>query len=237
MWDGKTLKRRYREGDVRFGGSLDDYAFLIQGLSDLYETDFDIRWFESARALQKRSDELFWDSKEGGYFYTDASDPSLIARSKEIYDGAVPSGNSVAALNLLRFYSYTMDEAYRKGAETLFRVFSEFVSKHPHASPAFLMALDYATDASKEIVVAGTKDDPKVQSILKGLHQKFLPNKVLALADRLDRGKIMPLLEGKVPQEAEATIYVCEGRTCKRPVNSLEKAEEGLKVVKTYKLY
>ena len=97
MWDGKTLKRRYREGDVRFGGSLDDYAFLIQGLSDLYETDFDIRWFESARALQKRSDELFWDSKEGGYFYTDASDPSLIARSKEIYDGAVPSGNSVAA--------------------------------------------------------------------------------------------------------------------------------------------
>ncbi len=236
MWDGKTLKRRYRDGDVRFNASLDDYAFLTQGLLDLYEADFDPRWFEAARLLQKRTDEFFWDDKAGGYYFSDNSDPSLLTRSKEIYDGAVPSGNSVAALNLLRLYSYTMEEGYRKRAEQLFTAFSGFVGKHPHASPALLLAVDYATDASKEIVIAGTKEDPDVKKILHGLHQKFLPNKVLALADRADLARIIPLLEGKVPQNAEATIYVCEGHTCKKPTHSITAAHETLMAVKTYKL-
>ncbi len=236
MWDGKTLHRRYREGDVRFPGSLDDYAFLVSGLLDLYETDFDPRWYEAAVALQKRADELFWDEKDGGYFYTDTSDATLIARSKDIYDGAVPSGNSVAALNLLRLYDLTLENSYRDKVEKILRVFSDFVSGHPHASPALLMAVDYATDDSKEIVVAGSKNDPKVKTMLGALHALFLPNKVLALADGPRGAGVMPLLEGKVPRNAEATLYVCQGHTCRAPVSSVEEVRDLLTKPKAYHL-
>ena len=241
MWNGKNLQRRYRDGDVRFSASLDDYAFLIQGLLDLYETDFDVRWFQAALALQKRSDELFWDVKDGGYFFTDANtdtkDATLIAHSKDIYDGAVPSGNSVAALNLLRLYGFTSNDAFQKKARTIMKVFGDFVSSHPQASPALLMALDYATDASKEIVVSGAKDDPKVREMLRKIHAQFLPNKVLALADRAGREKEIPLLEGKVPQDMESTLYVCENHACRKPAHSVEEARDVLSARGAYPLY
>lgn len=236
MWDGKILKRRYRDRDVQFNGSLDDYSFLISGLLDLYETDFDLRWFEAARDLQKKVDELFWDGKEGGYFYTDTSDPTLLARTKEIYDGAVPSGNSVAAMNLLRLHAYTLDENYQKKGEKLFRAFAGFVSDTPQASPAFLMAIDYATDDAKEIAVAGMKNDPDVRKILKDLYREFLPNKVLALADHPDRGRTIPLLAGKVPQNSGVTLYVCQGHVCQRPAHRLQEIQEALAHFKPYQV-
>ncbi len=236
MWDGKTLKRRYRDGEVRFNGSVDDYAFLIQGLLDLYETDFDSRWFEAARALQKKSDDLFWDAGEGGYFMTDGTDPTLIARVKDIYDGAVPSGNSVAALNCLRLYWFTLDEVYEKKAGRIFQVFSDLVSRHPQMAPALLAALDFATDDAKEIVVAGLRTDPEVQKILRELHRRFLPNAVLGLTDHPDQGRIIPLLRGITPQDARATIYLCEGHVCRSPVHSPEEIREGLERKVEYKL-
>lgn len=148
LWDGQNLKRRYREGEARFQASLEDYAFVIQGLLDLHETNFDLRWFESAKRLQARADDLFWDDQGGGYFSTDPSDTSLIARMKEIYDGATPSGNSIEAMNLLRFYGFTLDEGYRKKADQIFQAFSGFVTENPQASPALLMAVDFATGDS-----------------------------------------------------------------------------------------
>lgn len=236
MWDGKSLKRRYREGDTRYHASLEDYAFVIQGLLGLYEADFNMRWFEVARLMQARVDELFWDSKNGGYFSTDMSDATLIARVKDIYDGAIPSGNSIEALNLLKFYSYTLDDFYQKRAEGLLRTFSGFVNENPQASPALLMAVDYVTDLSKEIVIAGLRSDPKVGSFLQKIHHYFLPNRVIALSDKPGLASFMPLLDGKVPQEAEATLYVCEGHVCQRPVFTWEEAQELLKNFRPYKL-
>ena len=235
MWDGKVLKRRYREGDVRFQGSVDDHAFLIQGLLDLYETDFDPRWFEAACALQKKADELFWDSKGGGYFYTDTSDPTLLTRTKDVYDGAVPSGNSIAAHNLLRFYDYTLEDNYQKKAEVLFDAFSNFVSQYPHASPAFLMAVDYATDASQEIVLAGPKKDPEMKALLRDIWKRFLPNKVLAVADPRHKDPI-PLLEGKGMQDNRLTLYLCQNHACGKPVHALSEIEGALQKTNSFSL-
>jgi uncharacterized protein YyaL (SSP411 family) len=230
MWDGKTLKRRYRDGDVRFDGSLDDYAFVISGLVDLYETDFDGRWFESALALQKRSDELFWDAKDGGYFFTAADDPSLIARSKDIYDGAVPSGNSVAALNLLRLHGFTLDRSLRNKADALVKAFSEFVSAHPQASPALLMAVDFATDASREIVVAGTAEDKARRAFVDEIHRIFLPNKVL------EAGGNTPLAQGKGPIHGKAAVYLCEAHACRKPSTDIPEVLAALRSAKNYSL-
>jgi uncharacterized protein YyaL (SSP411 family) len=230
MWDGKTLKRRYRDGDVRFDGSLDDYAFVISGLVDLYETDFDGRWFESALALQKRSDELFWDAKDGGYFFTAADDPSLIARSKDIYDGAVPSGNSVAALNLLRLHGFTLDRSLRDKADALVKAFSEFVSAHPQASPALLMAVDFATDASREIVVAGTAEDKARRAFVDEIHRIFLPNKVL------EAGGNTPLAQGKGPIHGKAAVYLCEAHACRKPSTDIPEVLAALRSAKNYSL-
>ncbi|MBI3541101.1 MAG: thioredoxin domain-containing protein [Deltaproteobacteria bacterium] len=237
LWDGKNLKRRYREGEARFQASVDDYAFLIQGLLDLYETDFDSRWYEKALALQKRSDELFWDEKAGGYYSTDTSDPTLLTRAKEVYDGAVPSGNSIAALNLLRLYAYTLDDHYQMKAQKLFKAFSGFVSQQAHASPALLMALDFATDSSKEIVLAGSLTDPQVIEILKKIHQKFLPNKVIAVSDPQKSVNIIPLVKDKKNLKNLPTLYVCEGHTCQKPVHLVEEVEVVLSRKREYKLY
>ncbi len=225
LWNGQSLKRRYREGDVRFEGALDDYSFVIQGLLDLYETDFDIRWYQAAQKLQKKSDELFWDTQEGGYFFSDSGDSTLLIRTKEIYDGAVPSGNSVAALNLLRFYAYTLDNSYQKKAEQLFKHFGGFVAEHPQASPGLLLAVDFQTDQAKEIVIAGKKEDPKVQSFLKELRNRFIPNKVIGLADSSPLSKTIPLLKDKTPLKEEATLYVCQGHQCQQPTVNFKDAE------------
>jgi uncharacterized protein YyaL (SSP411 family) len=181
--------------------------------------------------LQKRSDELFWDAKDGGYFFTAEGDPSLIARSKDVYDGAVPSGNSVAALNLLRLYGFTLDRSYRDRAEAIFKVFSEFVSSHPQAAPALLMAVDCATDASKEIVVAGEAGDPARSALIGRIHRLFLPNKVL------EGGRATPLAQGKGPVQGQAAVYLCEGHACRKPATDLEEVLSLLGSAKTYELY
>jgi uncharacterized protein YyaL (SSP411 family) len=236
MWDGKTLKRRYRDGDVRFDGSLDDYAFLISGLLDLSETDFNPKWFAAALALQKRSDELFWDAEEGGYFFTAAGDPTLIARSKDIYDGAVPSGNSVAALNLLKLYDFTLDETFRQKAESLQKAFSGFVSSHPQASPALLLAVDYATDDAKEIVVAGRAEDEKRRSLITSIHRLFLPNKVMTVSDPSGHKSEVPLAADKMEVAGQPAIYLCQGHACRKPATRLEEVLSDLKSVKSYRI-
>jgi uncharacterized protein YyaL (SSP411 family) len=188
-------------------------------------------------AVQKRADDLFWDDKDGGYFFTAEGDPSLIARSKDIYDGAVPSGNSVAALNLLKLYDFTLEEGFRLKAEALQKAFSEFVSSHPQASPALLMAVDYATDDSKEIVVAGRAEDGKRRALIASLHHLFLPNKVIAASDPSKPSAEVPLTAGKAEVNGQAALYLCQGHACRKPVTRLDEVLQELKASKAYKLY
>jgi uncharacterized protein YyaL (SSP411 family) len=236
LWhETSGLKRRYREGEARFAASLDDYTFVIQGLLDLYETDFDSRWYRFALDLQTKCDESFWDTEKGGYFFTDAKDPSLIARSKDIYDGAVPSGNSIAALNLLRLYDLTLEEEFRAKADRIFKIFARFVESHPQGSPALLMAVDYATDRSKQIVIVGpgAKANPWIREIRKN----FMPNHVLtAVGDSSDVSLLPPIARDKKALEEKPTIYVCENHACRKPVTNLEEIWDVLVSKETYRL-
>ncbi len=230
FWDGEILKRRYRAGEVRYNGSLDDYACIIAALLDLYAADFDSQWFTLAVNLQKSVDRLFWDASASGYYYTDATDNSLITRTKELYDGAMPSGNSITAMNLIRLYHYTLDERYLQRFHEVIRAVSGRLKDNPLIAPALLLAIDFATDEPAEIVIAGMKDDPCVQETLNDLAQSFLPNKVVALADSMDPERLqqMPLIEGKVPQNNRATIYICKNHSCQKPVHEWPKAKKSL---------
>ncbi len=232
LWDGTTLQRRWREGEARYTGSLDDYSFLVAALLDLYETDFDRRWFDAAMKIQQRIDELFWDSKDHGYFYTDASDPTLISRNKELQDGAVPAGASIAAMNLQRLYHFTMETHYQERWEQLFRAVSGRFDKMPHIAPALLLSLDFATDHSAEIVIAGQKEDPKVEAILQEIRQDFHPNHIIALSDTMDdkTWEQFPIISGKTPQDGQATLYICRDHSCQAPTFNWLSAQKNLSI-------
>ena len=221
------LVRCYRQGASEVGGFADDYAFLIQGLLDLYEASFnacDLRW---AMELQAKQDALFADPEQGGYFNSGAADPHLLLRMKEEYDGAEPSPNSVAALNLLRLAEMTGNDSCRERAEKTMGAFSNSLERMPHAMPQMLCAFDFWLASKRRIVIAGSLENPDTQALLREVHRHFLPHKVLLLADPSAPGKAA-LIPMAVPVEGKAAAYVCEGTTCLLPVCTPETLEERL---------
>lgn len=218
------LLHRYRDGESRIEAMLDDYSFLIHGLISLYESDFNPDWLSWARDLQDKQDELFWDTKEGGYFLTPENQPDLIVRGKEYYDGALPSGNSVALLNLLRLMGLTFETRYRDQAVKLFTVFP--LSRHPAGAATALMAVDYHLGRSKEIAVIGMEHSPQTQEMRRFLYQSFLPNKVLAMGYGEKKDESVPLLSNRGLIDKRTTIYVCEGGTCLMPTTDVELAKK-----------
>ena len=210
-----NLIRRYRDGEAGLPPHLNDYAFFIQGLIDLYESTFEPRWLKEAIPLNQKMLELFWDSKEGGLFST-IPRPDLIVRHKDAYDGAIPSGNSVAALNLLRLSEFTGDKELRRKAETLFNTFGNLLESGASLYPQMLCAIDFFLDTPKEIVIVGElgKGAEKLVDIV---YSNFLPNKILLLGhEELN----LPVLRGKKPLAGEATAYVCENFTCRLPTTN-----------------
>jgi hypothetical protein len=229
------LLRRYRDGDSRYDGTLDDYAFLIHGLLALYESDFDPKWIRWAEELQRKQDELFWDSTNGGYFFSPADDKTLLVRKKETHDGAIPSGNSVAALNLLRLFGLTFRmECHEKG-ERLLPILAGEATRYPSGFAQALIALDYRLDRSKEIAVAGSLAETK--ELIREIWRRFLPNKVLAVGLPVEGlSSPIPLLNGKKLIGGKSTIYVCENLTCKRPTTDLGEAIKLIDDVEKYKM-
>jgi uncharacterized protein YyaL (SSP411 family) len=207
-----NLLRRYREKEAGLPPHLNDYAFFIQGLIDLYESTFEPRWLKEATALNQKMLELFWDSKEGGLFST-IPRADLIVRHKDAYDGAIPSGNSMAALNLLRLSEFTGDKGLRKKAEAIFNAFGNLLEGSPSVYPQMLCAVDFAADTPKEIVIAGELGKG-AERLVDIVYKTFIPNKILLLADK---GLDLPILKGKKPLEGKATAYVCENFTCSLP--------------------
>ena len=185
LYDSKTgkLKRRYRAGETAIDGFLDDYAFLIQGLLDLYEASFDVRWLSWAIRLRETQDRLFWDGKSGGYFTTTGTDSSLLMQTREDYDGAEPSPNSIAAMNLLRLAQMTDRQAWRQKAEKPFAVFAGHLQTRPEALPQLVAALDFSLFKPTQIIIAGRLAAPDTRAMLRLVHARFIPNKILMLAD------------------------------------------------------
>jgi hypothetical protein len=170
-------------------------------------------------------DRLFRDPKDSGYFFTGADGEALLARSKDSYDGATPSGNSVAALVLLRLARVTGDPALEQAAQSLFRAFSGVVSRIPSAHTQLLGALDFALGPSREIVIAGEADDPVVTAMLRVLAERFLPRKVV-LWNRPDQARLLesiaPFVKGQRAKDGAAAAFLCENYACRAPVTTAD---------------
>jgi uncharacterized protein YyaL (SSP411 family) len=221
MKEGDRLRRTWKDGRARHEGTLDDYAFVAQGLLDLYEATHDVRWLSEALALHAVLEKHFLDQENGGFFMTPHDGEMLLARDKSDYDGAEPSGNSVAALNLLRLEEFTTDEHHRQVAERSFRAFSNRL-RQGAGTPKFLGALDYYLDKPVEVVLVSPA--PGASSELEAiLHRTFVPNRIYALAahgESLERqAKVIPLLAQKLPIRGKATAYVCRQRYCELPTS------------------
>ena len=229
----RRLGRIWRDGPAGGDGFLDDYAYTVQSLLDLYETTLDVQWLRLAIDLQGAQDELFEDQEAGGYFKNSAADKSVILRLKDDHDGVEPAGNSVAALNLLRLAQMTDGEEYAKKAERVLKLYAPRLKAAPTAMPAMLVATDFHLDKPKQVVLAGDPASPDARAMLRAVHATYLPNKVVLgadggpgqqfLAQRLDFIRDIKPLGGK------PTAYVCENYACQEPTNDLGVLKRQLK--------
>jgi uncharacterized protein YyaL (SSP411 family) len=229
--EGRLL-RRYRQGDAAYPGYLDDYAFLVWGLIELYEAIFDIFYLQDAIALNQGMIDIFWDKQGGGLYFTGKGNEPLIARSKELYDGALPSGNSVAAMNFLRLGRMTGDVELEKRADELTKAFSIQVQEQPMAYTQMLNAIGFMIGPSQEIVIAGDPELETTQAMVSAVRSKFLPNKVLLLHPDGNDGKrlvtISPFLKDMISAKNQPTAYVCEQYACQTPILDVRKLASAL---------
>jgi len=222
---GGRLLRRHRQGDAAHPGYLDDYAFLTWGLIELYEATFKISYLEEAIALNQAMIDIFWDKEGGGLYFTGKGNELLITRSKEIYDGALPSGNSVAALNFLRLGRLTGNTDLEEKADQITKVFAAEVTEHPMAYTQLLVALDFMVGPSQEIVMAGDPASENMRDMLNVVRSKFLPNKVVLMRLDGEEGKrlatLCPFVEPMHSVNHKPTVYLCEQYSCKKPMTKV----------------
>ena len=215
------LWHRYKNG-ASIQTNLDDYAFLIWGLIDLYETIFDIRYLKAALELNRTLLEHFWDEGSGGLFFAPDDGEQLLVRKKEAYDGAIPCGNSVSMLNFLRLSHLTGDADLEDRALTVGRAFAGGAKSSPLGHSMLLCALDYALGPSFEVVLVGESEEEGIRAMIKEIWSRFLPNKTVMVASEneinnmRDMIKTMPSL---TRLNGKPTAYVCSGHICHLPVN------------------
>jgi uncharacterized protein YyaL (SSP411 family) len=224
----RYLKRDPATGETRAHGRalLDDHSFFIAGLLDLFEATGHRKWLEAAIQLQTQQDRRFGDSEAGGYWMTPSDGEALVVREKPSSDGAIPSGNSIAALNLQRLFLLTQDAAYQERSEMTLRAFSELVETSPTVHSILLEALDFALDTPKEIVIITPNDRSQAAAFLAALGKTYLPNRILVVASEAEARKLealVPLLGQKRALGGKTTAYVCEDRVCEAPTQELGK--------------
>jgi uncharacterized protein YyaL (SSP411 family) len=228
--------RRVHHGSRAAGPAFaEDYACLIQGLIDLYEAAPDPRWLREAVALQRVLDAQYAD-ESGGYYRTAAGHETLIAREKPGQDGATPSANSVAALNLLRLAALTGDTDYAERAARLFAAFRNVLERFPVALGEMLLALDFALDTPKEVLLVRPEAGGDAAPLLDVLRGSFLPNRIVSMVTEGEElethAQLIPLLGGKRAREGLVTAYVCEDRVCAAPTSDPSVFAEQLGKVK-----
>ncbi|HXU82201.1 MAG TPA: thioredoxin domain-containing protein [Polyangia bacterium] len=219
MREGDRLSRSYKDGRKQQHGFLEDQAFVAQGLLDLFEATFERRWLAEAIALSDALEKHFPDREHGGWFMTADDAEKLIAREKPTYDGAEPSGTSVAILNVLRLQTFTDDERWRAVAEKALRSLHEVLSERPLAMTEALVALDYFHDVPREVALVWPAGHPPddLQAVLRAT---FLPSRALAGAPEGDiaaLAKLVPFVGEKVAQGGKPTGYVCRRGKCELP--------------------
>lgn len=215
-----NLLHRYRQNESAINAMLDDYSFLINALIDLYEAGFEIKYLSEAIRLTEYSLKHFWDETAGGFFFTSDEAEKLLLRQKEYYDGAIPSGNSVFVLNLLRLSRLTANSVYEEKANQLADSFSQLIDSSPASFAFTLVGLDFTFGPSYEIIISSDNDD-KFYEMLKVVNQKYLPGKVVIKNDREAQNKI-PFLKN-FETKTGTQVYICKNYKCDLPVDSAEK--------------
>jgi uncharacterized protein YyaL (SSP411 family) len=219
------LLRRYRRGDAAIPGFLDDYAFFTQALLDLYETGFRWRDLQLAIRLAEKQTELFEDKEHGAFYSTAADDPALVMRMKEDYDGAEPSGNSIAVLNLLRLAQITDRRDFRESAERALAAFGSRMVAGPVGVPQMLVAYEFSGAKPKQIILVGERDAPDTRRLVRALHSRFVPNRIVLLVDAESRPAIaryLPVVADMQAIGGRASAYVCENYSCRLPTSDVD---------------
>jgi uncharacterized protein len=228
LYDGDTgtLLRRFRDGEAKHEAQLADHAFLIQGMLDLYEASFNVEWLQTAMKLTDDQIRIFYDDTCGGFFEISGTDPTILVRTKEAYDGAEPSGNSIAILNLLRLSHIIDNSRYYDIAMQSLASFGERITKSPEAMPQFLVAIDFSLTTPTQIILAGKKEHPIIRGMLREIHSRFLPNKILLLADRKEGLALLrkhsPFFESSAFVEGAVKAYVCKQYACLLPASNVQ---------------
>jgi uncharacterized protein YyaL (SSP411 family) len=227
------LLHRYHDGEALLNASIDDYTYLISAMLDVYEATFNNKYLVNAVELNEELIKHFWDEKDGGFFFTPDYAEKLIIRSKEIYDGAIPSGNSIALLNLIRLARITGNYSYENKVFKTINVFSRNIFSTPSAYTQTLTALDFVYGPSYEVVICGGKEDDDTKELLQTLNNYFIPDKVVVLnaSDDYKIKEIAPFVQNQVQLQNKATAYICVNNTCKQPVTSKKELKKLLGVI------
>ena len=219
LWDGNRLLHNFKDGRARFNGYLDDYANLADGLFALYELTFDYKWLDHAIKIVDRMIQQFWDDEGGGFYFTAKDHESLITRTKDYFDNATPSGNSVAADVLLRMAAIIDRPDYRDNAERIFGTVLNPIRQYPSGFGRMLASLDFYIGPAKEIGIVGKPD-----IFLAPLRKRYLPRTVIAAGSNSP----VALLRDRPMVNGKPTAYICENFTCRQPVTDLASFEEQL---------
>jgi uncharacterized protein YyaL (SSP411 family) len=217
--DGNLL-RTYKDDRAHLNAYLEDHAFLLEALLTLYEATFEVRWFEQARALAETTIERFGDPERGGFYSTSSDHEELIARRKEVGDHPIPSGNSAAAMGLLRLAALTGERSYEEAAEGVFALFAKPAVEHPDAFAHLLRALDFRLASTREVALVGDA----LAELAAVVRERSRPH--IVLAGGPEGAEQPPLLAGRTVVDGRPAAYVCENFTCQLPVTKAEELRQ-----------
>ncbi|MEC8841550.1 MAG: thioredoxin domain-containing protein [Candidatus Poribacteria bacterium] len=231
------LLRTHRAGKSHLNACLEDYSYFIAGLIELYQASFDPHWLREANRLNQIMISQFWDSQNGGFFFTGKDHPELIVRSKSAYDGATPSGASMAVHVLLRLAILLNQPDLKEKAKITFSLYDHTMKTAPSGSAQMLCGVDFLIDAPKEIAIVGNPLNEQTQEILRNIHRRFVPNKVIALLnpnteEKQEIEELIPLLAGKTSIDGKTTIYVCQNYACQLPTTDIDDLDKLLDLSK-----
>jgi len=224
LWDGRGLRRSFKDGAARFNAYLEDYALMIGALVDTYEASLDRSYLEFAQDLAEVMITRFADRENGGFFFTSAEHETLITRGKAAFDGSTPSGNSAAVMALLRLHSYLDDERYVAEAKKTLRLFAPLMEKQPFAFSHMLEAADLFQRGPTEVVMVATPGTSEARQWLMRLGTIYVPNRAIFAVDpNGSEEQLVPeAAAGKKQIDDRITAYVCRERTCSTPIVSLD---------------
>ena len=229
MIKNNQLFRRFKDGEVKYSGTLDDYAYTIQALIDYYQVSFNSKWIELAIHLQDTQNKKLWSKKLKAFYYAKQSD--LIVKSVDLSDNARPNANAVSCLNLLKLYSFSYDKKYKLMAKQILNNHIAKARKYPRSYGQLLLALDYYNNNPKEIAIIGNEISGEKNNLVELFQQEYYPNAVISYYHP-GKKDILPLLKDKTMIKNKSTAYVCENKQCLRPTSDPKLFKQQISTIK-----